>query len=333
MGRISTNDRIKIVDRVLHGQETMRTVAQQFHVSTMAVSKLVKKYRCTGSTADILRKQRPKKLKQKDLKRVKRAVEQKPKRSLEKTKAALKLDVSKETLRKAIRDMGFESCRPRRVPQISEKNIKARVSWASEHLLRPESYWLRLCATDESRFTCIGNDSAIRVWRKKGEALKPSCTVGRKQAGGGSVLVWGGLSIKGPGPLVWLKGTVNSTRYQALLHDTINPWLKSLPFDAIMLQDGAPCHTSRATRATLAELNIDLMEWSAQSPDANCIENVWSLIKRRLSDKKTRTPKELWHQIQTQWRALTPDECKRLTLSTPRRMQAIVAAKGHPTPY
>lgn len=333
MGRLSTVDRIKIVDRVLHGKETMRAVAGQFNVSPMAVSKLIKKYRSTGSTADIRRQQRPKKLMANDLKRIKRAVERKPKRSLKKTEKALKLKVCPETLRKALHDMDFESCRSRRVPKISDKNVKARVSWASEHLLRPHSYWQRLCVTDESRFTCVGNDAPARVWRKKGQALKPSCTTGRIQGGGGNVLVWGGLSFEGPGPLVWLTGTVDSTRYCALLRDTIDPWLKSLPFHPIMVQDGAPCHTSTATRKTLTELNIDLMDWCAQSPDANCIENVWSVIKRRLSDKKTRTPKELWLQIQKQWRALTSEECKRLILSTPRRMQAIVSAKGHPTPY
>ena len=285
MGRLSITDRVKIVDRVEHGWETMRAVAKQFKVSTASVSKLMKKYRAVGDVANIQRKPRPKKLSPKDLKRVKRAVAARPKRTLKKTKAALNLDVCTETLRKTVRSMGYSSRRPRRVPLTSKKNISARFNWASGNLLRPASYWQRLCVTDESRFSCVGNDSLTRVWRKKDEAFKPACTVRRKQAGGGSVLVWGGLSVDGPGPLVWIKGTVDSEFYCDLLRNTIDPWLKSLPFKPVMLQDGAPAHTSRVTRETLAGLDIQLMDWVTQSPDANCIENAWSIIKRRLSAK------------------------------------------------
>lgn len=333
MGRLSVSDRTKAVDRVLHGGETMAAVAKQFKVTTSAVSQLVKKYRTVGSVEDVKKKPKPKKLDRKNLKRIRRAARAKPKRSLKKTKAALHLPVCVETLRKSLHDMNFESFRPRRVPQISKKNIAARIDWASKHLLRPLSYWRRLCATDESRFTCLGNDSHVRVWREKGKAFSPTCTVGRLQAGGGGVLVWGGLSVEGPGPLVRIEGTVDSASYRALLTETIKPWLASLPFEPIMLQDHAPAHTSGATKTTIADLNIDLMSWCPQSPDANCIENVWSLIKRRLSDKKTRTPDELWRQIKNQWRKLTKKECEDLILSTPRRMKAIVDAKGHPTPY
>ena len=76
-----------------------------------------------------------------------------------------------------------------------------------------------------------------------------------------------------------------------------------------------------------------MLDWCAQSPDANAIENVWSLIKRRISDKNLRTMDELWQAIRTQWRKLTREECERLIMSAPRRMRVIVDAKGHATPY
>ncbi|KAI9202038.1 uncharacterized protein BJ171DRAFT_426869, partial [Polychytrium aggregatum] len=71
-----------------------------------------------------------------------------------------------------------------------------------------------------------------------------------------------------------------------------------------------------------------------QSPDLNPIEHLWSHFKCELN--KFETPgglHELFDNIKTIWEGLSADVCKPLVGSMPRRMTAVIKAKGGPTKY
>jgi len=44
--------------------------------------------------------------------------------------------------------------------------------------------------------------------------------------------------------------------------------------------DKDPKHTSRNARSWFENKNVNVLEWPAQSPDLNPIENLWSGIKK-----------------------------------------------------
>lgn len=51
------------------------------------------------------------------------------------------------------------------------------------------------------------------------------------------------------------------------------------------------------------------MEWPAQSPDLNPIENLWADIKNAVHEAKPRNAEELWNVVQLSWAAIPVDRC------------------------
>ena len=101
------------------------------------------------------------------------------------------------------------------------------------------------------------------------------------------------------------------------------------------LQDGAPCHKSKATMALLKEKEeeFSVIDWPGNSPDLNPIENVWGIMKARLKSDHTITslPK-LISAIKMMWTfAMEKDLFKKLARSMPERLQAVIDAKGQMT--
>ena len=47
------------------------------------------------------------------------------------------------------------------------------------------------------------------------------------------------------------------------------------------MQDNALCHTVKSVKTFLSEEYITIIEWPAQSPHMNPIENVWKLLNER----------------------------------------------------
>ena len=67
----------------------------------------------------------------------------------------------------------------------------------------------------------------------------------------------------------------------------------------------------------------------------NPIEHLWEHLKRRLKEYPT-PPKgvhELWDRLAEEWGEIPPEVCQNLIESMPRRIQAVIKAKGGHTKY
>ena len=104
-----------------------------------------------------------------------------------------------------------------------------------------------------------------------------------------------------------------------------------IPEDEIIFQqDNDPKHTSRRAQIWFEEQGIKLLDWPAQSPDLSPIEHTWFHLKRCLSDYE-RAPKgvhELWDRVVVEWGKISVEECQKWIESMPRRIQAVIKAKG-----
>jgi transposase len=62
-------------------------------------------------------------------------------------------------------------------------------------------------------------------------------------------------------------------------------WRKGLTTGDVFQQDGASCHTEKATRALFSDKSITVLHWPANSPDLNPIENIWAVLKQNVEKK------------------------------------------------
>ena len=122
--------------------------------------------------------------------------------------------VSDQTVRNRLHDAGMRARRPAiRIP-LSVNHRRARREWCQEHLAWDEEDWESVLFTDESKFCLDFTDGRRRVWRRKGERYHDATIEEHDRYGGGSVMVWGGISLSGRTDLhVFRRGSVTAAVY------------------------------------------------------------------------------------------------------------------------
>jgi hypothetical protein len=101
----------------------------------------------------------------------------------------------------------FHLTRPRRAH---------RMAWLAAHGPRqfPMMQWRLVFFTDESRFTLLRPDGRRRVYQRCWECFADACVLERDRFGGGSVMVWGGISHGLKSPLIVIAGSLIGIKYR-----------------------------------------------------------------------------------------------------------------------
>src|SRR5690606_41827936 len=99
--------------------------------------------------------------------------------------------------------------------------------------------------------------------------------------------------------------------------------------------DNDPQDTSEVTRMDPGESGIDVLPWPAQSADLNPIEHVWSYLKVQIGARERRPSSihELWKVVLEEWEKVPLDFIRKLIGPMPRRVAAVLKAKGGQTKY
>ena len=151
-------------------------------------------------------------------------------------------------------------------------------------------------------------------------------------------MIWGCMTIKGTGHMCKINGTMDQQLYRSILEDELLQTIDWYDLDVnrvIFQHDNDPKHKARSVQEWLNQQPFEVLEWPAQSPDLNPIEHLWAHIKRRLNQYEE-PPKgmlEVWERVQTEWNNIDQETCGRLVESMPRRLEAVIKAKGMWTEY
>ncbi len=172
---------------------------------------------------------------------------------------------------------------------------------------------------------------------KEHESTDPSCLVSTVQAGGGGVMVWGIFSWRTLGPLVPTEHRLNATAYLSIVADHVHPFMTTVypSSDVYFQQYTAPCHKAEIISDWFLEHKFTLLKWPPQSPDLNPIEHLWDVVKReiRIMDVQPTNLQQLCDAIMSILTKISEECFQHLVESMPRRIKAVLKAKGGPTRY
>ena len=98
------------------------------------------------------------------------------------------------------------------------------------------------------------------------------------------------------------------------------------------MQDNAPSHVSKTSRTWLEAKGFSggrIMQWPANSPDLNPIENLWAIIKREIykNGMQFHTNDDLWRAIEVASKDISRTTFRNLTESMDRRLIQVIEKK------
>ena len=315
---------------------SVRCIGDTLGVARSTVQDTIKRFTNSGTSAVTLRSGRPKILSPRGRRALRRIVLRKRGITLMCLAKEISFQthrhVSERTARRELHSMGLFSRYPRKVPLITCARAKERVVWCYDKM-GWDFEWTRILWSDESRFKLFHSDGRLRVWRMPGEEFTRGCTAPTVKHGGCSVMFWGCIGWFGVGPLILVKGNLNSEGYVKILSENLLPVLER--YNLVFQHDGAPIHRSEYTTNWLDENNVSVLPWVGQSPDLNPIEHLWDHVDRqiRAMDKLPQSKTELIHAIESIWNDIPVEVVRNLIQSMPNRVRAVIQSKGFSTRY
>jgi hypothetical protein len=253
-------------------------------------------------------------------------------------KKLLDLNVSTQTIRRTLKKAGLKAAVKKKKPFLSKSHQRRWLEFALEYQHWTLDDWSRVIWSDETKINRLGSDGRSWVWKKPGSGLKQQHVSGTVKFGGGSLMVWGCMTPQGVGYMCKIDGKMDGELYTSILQDELLETVEFYGLDRanlIFQQDNDPKHTSHKASKWFKQNNINVLKWPAQSPDLNPIEHLWYHLKWQLNayEHPPAGMHELWERVQVEWDKIPKEVCRNLIESMPRRIEAVIKAKGAQTKY
>lgn len=259
---------------------------------------------------------------------------------------------SRRTVLRRVREAPVKPVRRLEKPLLTDAAKEARFNWAEAHLNWSIPQWEHIVWSDESPFHIWLSRKGQIVWIRTDKDDYKKRIESMAKHGGGGFQVWGCFHAHGVGPLVRAQSKMDSHWYHGILTVHAMPFMANLirshhkkrkKHDPIWhyQHDNAPPHTAGLNNSYLQSKetqyngNFRVLEWPSSSPDLSPIENLWSIIKRKLKGYQTK-PKnldELWARVKNEWEKLPEETLLRLAQSMPKRVDEVIKKEGWTIKY
>ncbi|KAL1446086.1 hypothetical protein WDU94_015655 [Cyamophila willieti] len=242
------------------------------------------------------------------------------------------VQVSTSTVSRRLRQHAIRSHRAKRTPLLTFQHKLKRRTYCQNYRRWSVRQWSKVLFTDECRFALKSDDKRVKVLRKPNERYSQCTMVGTVQYGGGSIMVWGGITLGGRTALYIIEGgALTAERYVAeILEGVVLPFKPFIGDDLILMHDNARPHTAARVSRFIEEAGLEVLDHPPRLPDMNPIEHVWDYLKRQIRARMNQinTLAELKRAVVEEWDRMSQVYVDKLVRSMPRRLAALNNAAG-----
>jgi transposase len=249
------------------------------------------------------------------------------------------IDVCDDTIRNVLKEAGLKAITKKKKPKLSSTHIRQRLEFAKRYQYWTAEDWKCVIWSDETKVNRLGlSDGRKWTWKRPDSTLTEQHIQGTTKFGGGSLMMWGCMTAQGVGYACRIDSKMDAGVYTSILDDYLLPTIKYYKLNrdrVIFQQDNDSKHTSRAAQKWFDENQIEVLVWPPRSPDLSPIEHLWWYLKNRLDtyDTEPKGMLELWERLEIEWNKIPKDVCIGLIESMPKRIAAVLKAKGGYTKY
>jgi transposase len=239
----------------------------------------------------------------------------------------LNFEISSASINSIRKLLHFKYTSPRTRPLLTETQIAKRLTFCQKALSGEINWAGEVIISDESRFGLF--DDSRRIWLQRG--IYHEITFRGKPKFQKTFMVWGAIGLGWKSKLIFLEENVTAQVYQQMLSE-------NMVFEEIhehfqeqniyFQQDGAPAHRAKTSISEISKKCSLISDWPPNSPDLSVIENLWGILKRKVSEESPKTIPELKQILIQEWNNLDQTMIDELIKSTPHRFKLCLDHHG-----
>lgn len=235
---------------------------------------------------------------------------------------ALNTEVSASTVRRDLIRAGKRARRKRKVTHLTADHRTRRVEFAKELLSR--EHLPGICFSDEKDFD--SNGACGWQWVSKGEQPLGA----PRERSGPKITVWAAIGTDGFRVCQIIKRkTIDREVYRTEILTPVLPQLRRQSRKGdLFMQDNARPHCGALEWLKGQRVKVLDAPWPALSCDLNPIEQLWSILDRRVKQRGPYGEDELATFVREELEAVPDETINRLQASFRGRLEKVVKARG-----